>query len=155
MDVDPDEPLHPLTSDAEPAAHSIDDVDSPYPSPSTATLRRRRRKAPEQRGYFHKDHKQEKTHMCRVREEPVVLVLLGPTIPRPDRGEVEREKWARAMLILFKPWRNLVDLKRPEETWSVSFDATVFSSKALQLMKNIDVENECKDARDEYEKLRR
>ncbi|KAJ6470907.1 hypothetical protein C8R45DRAFT_937068 [Mycena sanguinolenta] len=56
------------------------------------------------------------------------------------------------MLILFKPWRDLGDLKERDETWAQAFDRTVFSAYALSIM---NIENECKDARDKYEVLRR
>ncbi|KAJ7209371.1 hypothetical protein C8J57DRAFT_1098634 [Mycena rebaudengoi] len=104
---------------------------------------------------FMQGHRQVDTHMSRFRVEPVVLVLLGPTLPRGDGGDTEREKWARSMMILFKPWRTLSDLKSPDQTWLQAFDATHFSENIQQLMKNINVEHECKDAKDEYESLRR
>ncbi|KZV62853.1 hypothetical protein PENSPDRAFT_551691, partial [Peniophora sp. CONT] len=59
-------------------------------------------------------HPKFETHVARLRTIPVVPVILGPTLPRRDRAE---EEWCRAMLILFKPWRSLEDLKRPSETW--------------------------------------
>ncbi|KAJ6601229.1 hypothetical protein DFH09DRAFT_900805, partial [Mycena vulgaris] len=86
---------------------------------------------------------------------PVINVLLGPTIPRSDRGEEERTRWCRAMLILFKPWRALIDLKMTEESWDSAFARTTFNSHSLTIMKNLHVENECKDAKEEYAKLRR
>ncbi|KAF8217220.1 hypothetical protein K438DRAFT_1441950, partial [Mycena galopus ATCC 62051] len=82
-------------------------------------------------------------------------VLLGETIARPDRGELERERWARAMLILFKPWRTLRDLKASSETWAEAFDKVIFPPQILQIMKNMLVEHECKDARDAYDALRK
>ncbi|KAJ7902452.1 hypothetical protein B0H13DRAFT_1621368 [Mycena leptocephala] len=100
-------------------------------------------------------HDQHTTHLSRFRTVPIVNVLLGDRIPRPDRSPAEREKWCRAMLILFKPWRSLVDLKTVNESWSTAFDRVEFGANALKTMKNMNVENECKDARDAYEVLRR
>ena len=50
------------------------------------------------------------------------------------------------MLILFKLWQNVSDLKEPGVSWSVAFDSVNFSEHALDIIKNINVENECKDA---------
>ncbi|KAI9067679.1 hypothetical protein FKP32DRAFT_1550925, partial [Trametes sanguinea] len=51
-----------------------------------------------------------------------VPVILGERVPRSDRGEDEREVWARMMSILFIPWRRPSDLKRVDETWLEAFD---------------------------------
>ncbi|KAJ7152243.1 hypothetical protein C8R43DRAFT_820320, partial [Mycena crocata] len=82
-------------------------------------------------------------------------VLLGNTLPRPDRSPMERDKWCRAMLILFKPWRQLADLKAPGQSWTDAYEATVFTPYTSSIMTNLNVENECKDARDKYEELRK
>ncbi|KAJ7868203.1 hypothetical protein B0H14DRAFT_2346654, partial [Mycena olivaceomarginata] len=93
--------------------------------------------------------------MARFRRAPVVNVLLGETIARPDRSPEERERWARAMLILFKPWRTLHDLKDVHEKWATVYDRTVFSPYATRVIANMQVERECKDARDAYDALRK
>ncbi|KAJ7756446.1 hypothetical protein DFH07DRAFT_722694, partial [Mycena maculata] len=80
-------------------------------------------------------------------------VLLGNEMPRPDRSDTERNKWCRAMLILFKPWRSVKDLKRKDETWTNVFDRTEFSPNACKIKANMNIENECKDARDKYKVL--
>ncbi|KAJ7648173.1 hypothetical protein DFH06DRAFT_901081, partial [Mycena polygramma] len=100
-------------------------------------------------------HHEVDTHLSRFRSTPVVNVLLGERIPRPDRGEAEKARWCRAMMILFKPWRSLSDLKDARESWTTAFDRTVFNPVAVSIMANMNVENECKDARDKYEVLRR
>ncbi|KAK7027673.1 PIF1-like helicase-domain-containing protein [Favolaschia claudopus] len=114
----------------------------------------RGRKA-EARGQYLSSHSQHATHLSRVRTIPVVNVLLGDKIPRPDRGAGERERWCRAMLILFKPWRSLTDLKDADETWQTAFDKCSFGPAELRTMKNMNVENECKDAKDSHEVLRK
>ncbi|KAJ7602622.1 hypothetical protein DFH06DRAFT_1023614, partial [Mycena polygramma] len=93
--------------------------------------------------------------MSRFRSNAVVNVVLGERIPRPDRGEAEKDRWCRAMMILFKPWRSLLDLKGTGESWAAAFDRTDFGPGAVRIMANMNVENECKDARDKYEVLRR
>ncbi|KAJ7130145.1 hypothetical protein C8R44DRAFT_530274, partial [Mycena epipterygia] len=85
----------------------------------------------------------------------VVPVLLGPTLPRPDRSDAEYDKWCRCMLLLFKPWRSMAELKGDHASWASAFDATEFSPASQLIMRNLNVENECKDARDEHDKLRR
>ncbi|KAJ6622840.1 hypothetical protein B0H10DRAFT_1787667, partial [Mycena sp. CBHHK59/15] len=109
------------------------------------------------RGYFTANHPQSDSHMCRFRSNPVVNVLLGPTLPRPDRSDEERDRWCRAMLIIFRPWRTLVDLKCPGQTWTNTFESVKaeFTMEALETMRNMNIENECKEAKDSYEKLRR
>ncbi|KAK7038405.1 hypothetical protein R3P38DRAFT_2427214, partial [Favolaschia claudopus] len=100
-------------------------------------------------------HPSAKTHIARLRSVPVVPVLLGAPLPRPDRGGAELEKWCRSMLILFKPWREAADLLGDHPTWKEAFDAHTFSPSVAAVMKNLNVENECQDARDEHDKLRR
>lgn len=114
----------------------------------------RRGRKPLMRGTYLPQHPHFSTHLVRLRS-PVIVVLLGPTLPRPDRGLVEYDKWCRAILILFKPWRCLLDLKASGESWSSAFSRTVFPSNALEVIRNLNLENECKDARDEYNKQRR
>jgi hypothetical protein len=78
-------------------------------------------------GALDKDHPQN-THVARFCRDPVVNMLLGETLPRPDRSPKERDRWAGAMLILFKPWQSAKDLKDPEETWTTAaYEKTTFS----------------------------
>ncbi|KAJ7659696.1 hypothetical protein DFH06DRAFT_989348 [Mycena polygramma] len=93
--------------------------------------------------------------MSRFRTVHVVNVLLGDRMPRPDRTEAEKDRWCRAMMILFKPWRTLKDLKRPNNSWTAAFEKTHFNDNARRVMNNMNVENECKDAKDKYEVLRK
>jgi hypothetical protein len=109
----------------------------------------------EARGEYTDDHDQVSTHLSRFRAVPVINVLLGDKLPRPDRGTAERDKWSQAMMILFKPWHELSDLKGGGESWTVAFKRTQFNHGALDIMNNINVENECKDAKDKYEVLRK
>ncbi|KAJ7215813.1 hypothetical protein GGX14DRAFT_562271 [Mycena pura] len=113
------------------------------------TPRKRAGRKPEPRGILPHDP----YHVTRMRAVPLVNVLLGEKIPRPDRGKAEHVKWCRAMLILFKPWRNLRDLKAVGQTWEEAYAATTFSTQTLKIMRNMNVENECKDARDTHAAL--
>ncbi|KAJ7079216.1 hypothetical protein C8R43DRAFT_835417, partial [Mycena crocata] len=78
-----------------------------------------------------------------------VPVPIGPAIPRRDR-EVSREKHARLMLILFKPWRHAEDLREHGQTWSVAFELFLLtcSDQIKYCIDNMQILHECKDSRD-------
>ncbi|KAG1828295.1 hypothetical protein EV424DRAFT_1283138, partial [Suillus variegatus] len=80
----------------------------------------------------------------------VVPVLLSPSIPRNHRSEEESEQYCRVMLLLFKSWRNLGELKGEFATWREAFEACEFSPALQIIISNMDVENECKEARDTH-----
>jgi hypothetical protein len=89
---------------------------------STVKSRRKAGKRALPRGKFvSAQHSQFDTHLLRLRSIPQVPVLLGPTLPRPDRSQAEYERWCRAMLVIFSPWREPSDLKHPDETWKDAF----------------------------------
>ncbi|KAJ7919542.1 hypothetical protein B0H13DRAFT_1606095, partial [Mycena leptocephala] len=67
-----------------------------------------------------------------------------------DHSPSEYERWFRAMLILFKPWRVPSDLKRPAQSWKDTFKRFDFSADAKCIMRNMNVENECQDVRDDH-----
>ncbi|KZT57805.1 hypothetical protein CALCODRAFT_433585, partial [Calocera cornea HHB12733] len=79
-----------------------------------------------------------------------VTVIVGPSLPRRDRSDEEKDQWHRAMLILFKPWRTSQDLAEHYNTWADAWAAFVFQPKHLQIMENTDVLHQCKDARDHH-----
>ena len=124
------------------------------PPDANGRIRNKRGKKAFHRGSFVTGHPQIDSHMLRARS-PVVPVLLGPTLPWPDRGRSEYEKWCRAMMIIFRPWRIPADLKDPDMLWSDAFNQTVFPPAVVQIMRNMNVENECQDARDEHSRQRR
>ncbi|KAI0067116.1 hypothetical protein BV25DRAFT_1771986, partial [Artomyces pyxidatus] len=84
-----------------------------------------------------------------------VPVLLGPMLPRDDRSAEEKDAFCRAMLILFKPWRKLSDLKLPGESWSSAYDRFEFGSAARKVIENVNVEHQCRDARERIDTERR
>lgn len=111
----------------------------------------KRGRHPLPRGKFSSEkHPQFETHLTRIGDILFVPVLLGPTLPRPDRGKDEYEMWCRAMLIIFKPWRENHQLLDNELCWSSAFRKFKFSQSAMEVMANLNIENECQDARDEY-----
>ena len=95
------------------------------------------------------EHPQRGSHYQSVSRDAFVPVLLGPSLVDPNRSFSEREVWARDMLILFKPWRKLTDLKTSQEGW---FDAysrfeLVLTDRQRHIIKNMIVLTECRDAR--------
>ena len=104
----------------------------------------------EPRGEFSPGHPQRETHVIRKRTVWVVPVLLGERFPRPDRGDEEREQWARAVLTLFVPWRHPSDLKEESEPWYDAYErhSPAIAPEHMTIIHNMTVLSECKDARD-------
>lgn len=74
--------------------------------------------------------------------------FVGNTLPRHDQGD--REYYCSTMLALFKPWRSGLDLRSPSESWDDAFRSHGFSSRQLEVMKNMNIRYECLDARDDF-----
>ncbi|KAI9059355.1 hypothetical protein FKP32DRAFT_1580029 [Trametes sanguinea] len=105
------------------------------------------------RGLFSgQDHTQYKSHCLRMRNTWTVPVILGDRIPRCDRGEEEREMWARMVMILFIPWRNPSDLKAESESWLSAYERQrhVFTKQQLGFISQMNILSECRDVRDEF-----
>ncbi|KAH7904932.1 hypothetical protein BJ138DRAFT_987609, partial [Hygrophoropsis aurantiaca] len=94
------------------------------------------------------EHPQVNTHFNYVRPTPVIPVLLMERVPRLGRSDEEDEQWYRLMLLLFKPWRTFRDLLGDASTWKEAFARYTFSDRSKELMHNMNIENECRDARD-------
>ncbi len=111
----------------------------------------------EVRGSLDARHPQHETHVLRKRTVWVVPVVLGDKMPRCDRGVEEKEQWARTMMMLFIPWRVPRDLKDEGESWIAAFErrCSVISAVHRDIMKNMNVLSECRDARDEVEHVSR
>lgn len=81
----------------------------------------------------------------------MVPVPIGPSIPRRDCQELYH-RYCRLMLILFKPWRSVVDLRIPGQSWIDAF--TMFqssiSSAHAHVIENMQILHECKDSRDDH-----
>lgn len=118
----------------------------------------RRGRAPEPRGRFSSDvHTQYNTHRLRRRTVWTVPVILGERVPRQDREPEEKEAWARMMLILFVPWRRPEDLRDVGETWTNVFERQQdrISNTQMEIIHNMSVLSECRDARDTFREMRR
>lgn len=104
-----------------------------------------------ERHTFECAHPQASSYILIKRSTPVVPVLLGPQIPRQDREET-RERYCRAILTLFIPWRTVEDLCNSEQTWSDAFEMLkpMISSNGQKVIQNIQLLHECKKERDEH-----
>lgn len=102
-------------------------------------------------GEFLEGHPQRDTHRLKVRRTVVIPVIIGERIARPDRSEVERERWARAILTLFRPWRLPTELKQDCISWTEAYDdfKDNLSVEHSKIISNINVLSECRDARDD------
>ncbi|KAJ6510125.1 hypothetical protein C8R47DRAFT_915332, partial [Mycena vitilis] len=106
-------------------------------------------------GQFSDDeHPQYSSHFQVLRRggRRFIPVLVGPKIHRSDRSEEEKELWAQAVVVLFKPWRRPADLKAPDETW---LDVASHLIGELEpwmrsVIRNMNVLSECRDARREH-----
>ncbi|KAH9895270.1 hypothetical protein C8Q73DRAFT_614790, partial [Cubamyces lactineus] len=119
---------------------------------------RRHGRTAEPRGFFSSRlHRQHDTHMLRKRTCWTIPVILGDRTPRSDREDNERQAWARMMLILFVPWRQLSDLRSRSEDWITAFERhrPTLTPRKLELIANMNVLSECRDARDSFHDMRR
>lgn len=100
---------------------------------------------------FASAHPQSSSHIIIKHNTPVVPVLLGPQIPRREREETY-ERYCRALLTLFVPWRTVRDICALNQTWSEAFEAqkTRISTDSLKIIENIQLLHECKQDRDEH-----
>lgn len=119
-------------------------------APREAEGNRRGRPANE-RYSFQRQHPQAKTYVLLKYSEPHVPVLYGPQIPRRDREET-RERYCRAILTLFVPWRAVTDLCDLDQTWEDAFHARqqYISNQSWEIIENIQLLHECKKDRDEH-----
>ena len=69
--------------------------------------------------------------------------FVGNTLPRHDQGDCEY--YCSTMLVLLKPWRSGLDLRSPSESWDEAFQSHNFSSRQLEVMKNMNIHYECLD----------
>ncbi|KAI0750600.1 hypothetical protein BC629DRAFT_1261312, partial [Irpex lacteus] len=70
----------------------------------------------------------------------------GPRIPVSD-VQAENARYCRLMLILFKPWRSIEDLRGAHGSWSAAFEEFITmscSDRIRTLINNMRVLHECK-----------
>ncbi|CAF0815662.1 unnamed protein product [Adineta steineri] len=104
-----------------------------------------------ERHTFASAHPQSSSHIIIKHTTSVVPVLLGPQIPRREREETS-ERYSRAILTLFVPWRSVQDLCELHQTWSQALEVRKLSisENALKTIENIQILHECKNDRDEH-----
>lgn len=80
-----------------------------------------------------------------------VPVLYGPQIPRQDRDDTQ-ERYNRAILTLFVPWRNVTDICSIHQTWKQAFASrrNLISANSWRIIENIQLLHECKKNRDDH-----
>ncbi|KAJ7486256.1 hypothetical protein B0H11DRAFT_1652361, partial [Mycena galericulata] len=85
-----------------------------------------------------------------------VPVPIGPALPRRDQEE-SQHRYARLMLILFKPWRHASDLIKDGQSWIEAFRVFLEGcpEEVLTVIENMHMLHECKDSRDAHYAKRR
>ncbi|CAF3174712.1 unnamed protein product [Rotaria sp. Silwood2] len=83
--------------------------------------------------------------------ESHVPILYGPQIPRRNREDT-RERYSRALLTLFVPWRTAPDICDINQTWKDTFKSRKnrISIHSWKIIENIQLLHECKKDRDEH-----
>jgi hypothetical protein len=106
---------------------------------------------PNERYTFQKQHPQATTYLMMKYSQLHVPILYGPQIPRRDREDT-RERYNRALLTLFVPWRTVVDLCGATQTWEDAFKSrkSLISMHSWEIIENIQLLHECKKDRDEH-----
>jgi hypothetical protein len=99
---------------------------------------------------FTEGHPLVDTHLVHcVKDDRKLVANFGAGI-LPRRDGADREYYARTMLTLFTPWRKADEIKPTEESWSECFNKTTFRQRYEEVMDNIQLRYECKDARDDF-----
>ena len=111
----------------------------------------KRGRPPNERYSFQKQHPQAATYLMMKYSQPRVPILYGPQIPRRDRDDT-RERYSRALLTLFVPWRTVADLCSATQTWEDAFKSrqNLISMHSWNIIENIQLLHECKKDRDEH-----
>ena len=97
---------------------------------------------------FTSGHPLAETHGVRYLKAARIPNFVGNTLPRHDQGD--REYYCSAMLALFKPWRSGLDLRLRSESWDEAFISQAFTSRQVEVMKNMNIRYECLDAQDDF-----
>ena len=88
-----------------------DDGDTPINGQSTS-------------GHYLSDHPRCHTHLhvMRCESHNSLPNVVGPWLPRRDRGDDTKSYYYASMLTLLKPWRNLLDSKNDRESGESAFN---------------------------------
>ncbi|KAF8060237.1 hypothetical protein FPV67DRAFT_1424117, partial [Lyophyllum atratum] len=95
------------------------------------------------------DHDDYDTHRHVLRQPTAryVVVPIGRALPRRDK-ELSLERHKRLMLVFFRPWRTVHDLRLGAESWSDAFQRHTFTPETIAIMDNMQILHECRDERD-------
>ncbi|CAF3984286.1 unnamed protein product [Rotaria sordida] len=106
---------------------------------------------PNERFPFQNQHPQATTHLMMKYSQSRVPILYGPQIPRRDREDTQ-ERYSRALLTLFVPWRTVSDLCDDNQKWEDAFKSHQhrISTYSWNIIENIQLLHECKKDRDEH-----
>ena len=132
-----------------------DDDDDDEPEDEDTLIENKRNSAHE----LHAEHPEYLHKVQRIRRDPCkqfVPVPIGPALPRRDRPELYA-KYARLMLILFKPWQKEADLRGDSTTWTEAFEEFQKSctKETRKVMDNMQILHECKDSKDSHYRMRK
>ena len=103
-----------------------------------------------ERGSFLEEHPKSEVYMLHMCSTRCVLVFSSHHLPHDASSTEVHALWCRSMLILFKPWRALVDLKADGESWSTAYKRTTLGAYESKIFRNLEVETECEDVRDKH-----
>ncbi|KAF8421886.1 hypothetical protein L210DRAFT_3319027, partial [Boletus edulis BED1] len=82
-----------------------------------------------------------------LRRQHVVPVILGQSLSRCGTDTLHDDDYYRYLLLLFKPWRSFTDLRADGSTWREAYESTRFSPQCVSLIRNMEVDAECRDAK--------
>jgi hypothetical protein len=104
---------------------------------------------------FLSGHKESDRKHVRLRKQEVIPVPIGPAMPRRDQAE-GLTRYCRLMLLLFKPWRIVSDLRDACTSWESTFEVLKegLSIDHVRVMDNMQVLHECRDSRNDHMQTR-
>jgi hypothetical protein len=106
---------------------------------------------------FDLNHKQFNKYQLKINKEKQIPFLLGASIPRKD-DPVNKELYAKNILILFRPWKRLEDLIIPNQTFATQLETFIQSleidnkTDILEYIVNIEL---LKKSTDDAKEIRR
>lgn len=94
---------------------------------------------------FHNDHPLKESHVLKSCAHKIP-VLLGPRIPNKNNEET-KERYSRAILTLFHPWRDINDLCNINESWEEALLKRYnnITENSLSKIANIQLLHSCKE----------
>ena len=101
------------------------------------------------------EHKESGRKHIRLRKRNAIPVPIGPAMPRRDHAEAHA-RYCRLMLILFKPWRMLSELRESADSWESTFEIFRQSMDIdhQHVLNNMQVMHECRDSRNDHMQTR-